>query len=171
DAPRVEVRPRGDPVEERANVLVGPLAENAVVHLEERLPVARRPADVRADDGHAELVDGVVPRADEARPRLALRTPMDLDRDGPPARELRGIRTVQETRDLAPVEALPGDELGLGEGLGVQAAELARRPALELAGLHVPRIRIRVRAGRLHGEADRGPVRVPADSRHRAERQ
>jgi len=52
----VEIRPGPDPVEQRANVSIGPLAQEAVVEQRERLAVAGRAAHVGKEDGYSELV-------------------------------------------------------------------------------------------------------------------
>src|SRR5262249_33683248 len=144
----VEVRPGADPVEERSDVLVRALAQESVVELKEGLPVTRRAPDVRHENGHPELVDDVVPRAQKVRTRLPLGTSVDLDRHGALARELRGVGLVEEARNLTPIEALPGHQLRLGPVGRVEPAELALRPALDLPRLDVVRIRVRARAGR-----------------------
>src|SRR5437867_4359008 len=64
---RVEIRARADPVEQRADVLVGALAQGPVVELDERLAVTRRPPHVGENEGDAELVDVVIAAAQEPR--------------------------------------------------------------------------------------------------------
>ena len=55
---------------------------------------------------------------------------------------LPGNLAGQVAADLAPVNALPGDELCLAEGLRIQAAGLALGPAVHLARPHIDRVRI-----------------------------
>ena len=64
---------RSQPVEEGADVADAVLAKRrAVVEADEALAEAGRAADVRIEDGDAELVEQIIVAAEEAGPRLAL---------------------------------------------------------------------------------------------------
>src|SRR5207249_8080111 len=76
------IRTRADPPEQRTDVLVGAVAQHPVVELREGLAVASRAADVGEDDRDPELVHVIVVAAQEARPRLSFRPPVDVDEIG-----------------------------------------------------------------------------------------
>src|SRR5205814_4852776 len=108
------------------------LAQHAVVERHERLAIASRTAHVRLDHRDAELVDIVVPAADEAGPRLRFRPAVNLHQHRPAPREsLR--RPHDEAGDLALIEALPGDRLRRAEGGGFKALDFRFGPARDLA--------------------------------------
>ena len=75
DAVLVELRTSRDPIEQRADILDRILAIPPVVEMLVGLAKADRPADIRVDDGHAELVAEVVAPPQRSRP---------LTRSGPP---------------------------------------------------------------------------------------
>ena len=168
----VELRPRADPVEQRADVLDRVLALHAVVEADEGLAEADRAAHVGIDDRDAQLVEEVVVASDERRARLALGAAVDVDDHRPLAGEPRR-RLVVEAGNLQPVEALPADQFRLRQVRGDQAAELALGPARDRAGRRVERVDIRRRARAGHRERQLAVVAVPRqrpDARRSARR-
>src|SRR6266700_4074463 len=132
----VEIRTRADPLEQGAGVLVGAVAQHAVVELREGLAVAGRATDVGEDDRDPELVHVIVVAAQEARPRLSFRPPVDVD-DHRAASGEASRWLMEEARDGAAVEAWPRDEVGLGRGGWIGAGRPASRPAGGRAGWEV----------------------------------
>src|SRR5207247_6164489 len=98
----------------------------------EGLAVAPRTAHVRLEHRDAELVDIVVPAADEAGPRLRFRPAVNLDQHRPAARE-SFRRPHDEAGDLALIEAFPGDRLRRAERGGFKAFDFRLGPARDLA--------------------------------------
>ena len=162
DARRVEIGTRCDPVDRGADVLDGVLPAHPVVQKGEGLSEARRAPDVGVQDRHTELVDEIVVAAEIRRARLSLRPSVNADDDRPLALE-RPRGRIEKSRDRAPVETLPADELGRPQGVRVQAAELALGPALDLARIRVEGVRIARTAGIGEGKTEILSVGVPLE--------
>src|SRR5436309_15113931 len=96
------------------------------------------------------------------RPSLTFRAAMDVHGDRALAGEACG-RTVQESGNRSPVEALPADQLWLGNCRGVQAAHLAVRPALDGARGDVVRVHICRGAHRFEGHAELAATGLPLE--------
>src|SRR2546421_11276807 len=88
---------------------------------------------------------------------------MNVDNDrSRPGKSCR--RHVEKTAYRFPIEALPTDQLSLGESLRVKTASLALRPAFYFAGANVQGINVHRRPGRCKIEAQVAPVLVPLDA-------
>ena len=130
DPPFVQVRLRGDPVQQGAYVLDGPLAELPVIQLHEGLAVPRRSSDIGHDQYQAQLVDQVVEPGQEPGAELGLGSAVDLDEHRSAAGKAGRAWSIDECRDLASVECLVVNQRGFGERQDVQPAGLALGPAL-----------------------------------------
>src|SRR4029453_8459098 len=161
DAGLVERGLRCNPVEQRSDVLDRVLALLAVVECLERPAKTGRPADVRVDDGDAQLVPEVVATADLTRPLFRVWPAVNVDDHRPRPRELRRW-TIKDAGNLEPVEALPLHDFGIRKRGGIDAPHLAKRPAIHTLTRNVDRVHVPERSRTLQAEPQISAGRVPS---------
>src|ERR1044072_5659352 len=107
----IETLAGANPVEQGRDVLVGIFALKAVVEFQERFYVTFRSADVRKDDGAAELVDEIIVPPQIGGAVLRFRAAVDIDDNRPRSGKLRGVRQIEKSGDFFSVERFPADQL------------------------------------------------------------
>src|SRR5690606_41173973 len=112
---------------------------------------------------HAEFVKVVIPSSQKSGSGLAFGTAVNLDDDGPLAREILW-RAIIETGDFSIVETLPANKFWFCKLFGNQAAKFAVRPASQLVGGNIERKDIRGGSGRRDRESEVAIVAMPVQA-------
>src|SRR5207253_10222265 len=134
DARAVEFRLRGDPVEQRVDVLVGVFTLESVVEQGKRFAVSGRPAHVGINQRDSQLAREIIVASQKRGLRLPFGTAVDHDENRALAAELCR-RLVQKSRNHFSVEAFPTNQFR--RNVLPFYSRFTRGPALELFGCGV----------------------------------